>query len=230
LRFGAVSVLNGVDLTIGAHEALGIVGPNGAGKTSLLNVLAGAYQPARGEVHFRGQEISGFGAARRCRLGIGRSHQIPRPFSGMTVFENLMTAAMHGGGLSGQQANLRAMDALELCGMQGLANRRAETIGLLDRKRLEMARALATGPQLLLLDEIGGGLTDAEAAVLVDTIREIKRRQIAIVWIEHIVHVLLQVIDRLICMDAGKVIADGLPSVVLSDAHVMDAYLGGAAA
>ena len=226
LRFGALVVLDKVDFALAPGEAMGIVGPNGAGKTSLLNVLAGSYRASAGAIRFRGNDVTTLSAAERCRQGIARSHQVPRPFSGMTVFENLMTAATHGGRLSGAHAYERCIDALELCAMTPLANRRTDALGLLDRKRLEMARALATGPAVLLLDEIGGGLTDAEAALLVETIREIRRRGIALVWIEHIVHVLLQVVDRLVCMDAGRVIADGEPRQVLADAQVVDAYLG----
>jgi branched-chain amino acid transport system ATP-binding protein len=144
----------------------------------------------------------------------------------MTVFENLHVAASIGGNLQGDAANRACVDSLELCGMMHVANRRAETLGLLDRKRLEMARAVATGPQVLLLDEIGGGLTDAEAAVLVTTIQSIVARGVAVVWIEHIVHVLLQVVTRLVCMDAGKILADGDPEAVMSDPAVVDAYLG----
>lgn len=226
-RFGALTVLDGVDFAVRTNEAIGIVGPNGAGKTTLLNVLAGAYRPSAGVVRHGGREVTEMDAAGRCRLGVARSHQVPRPFLGMSVIENLMTAATHGGGLSGTSARERCLDVLALSGMTSLANRRAETLGLLDRKRLELARALATGPQVLLLDEIGGGLTDGEAAELVGIVREIRRRGVAIVWIEHIVHVLLQVIDRLVCMDAGRVIADGEPKAVLADADVIDAYLGG---
>ena len=227
LGFSALVVLNGIDLAIAPGEAVGIVGPNGAGKTSLLNVLAGAYRPAEGHVSFRGHDISKTSAASRCRAGIGRSHQIPRPFSGMTVFENLMVAATHGGALTGNKAVEQCVDSLHLSSMGHLANRRAETLGLLDRKRLELARALATGPAVLLLDEIGGGLTDGEAAELVVTVRQIKERGIAIIWIEHIVHVLLQVVDRLICMDAGRIIASGEPREVLANVQVVEAYLGG---
>jgi branched-chain amino acid transport system ATP-binding protein len=144
----------------------------------------------------------------------------------MTVFENVLVAATAGGGRKRADAYKRSVDALEICGMLGAANRRAETLGLLDRKRLELARALATDPVVLLLDEIGGGLTDAEAGELVETIRELRREQISIVWIEHIVHVLVQVVTRLVCMDAGRVIADGKPDAVMADTAVIDAYLG----
>lgn len=229
-RFGALVVLDDVGLSIGQGEALGIVGPNGAGKTTLLSVLSGAQPPNAGSISFKGSDVTGLSAAMRCRQGLARTHQIPRPFSGMTVFENVYVAASQQGAIKRAEAYDIAVDALTLCGMLKIANRPAETVGLLDRKRLELARALATRPSLLLLDEIGGGLTDAEASELVDTIKELRRRGISIVWIEHIVHVLLQVAERLICMDAGKIIADGEPRAVLSDKGVVAAYLGGAAA
>ena len=228
-RFGALVVLDGVDFSVGADEGVGIVGPNGAGKTTLLNVLAGTHRPDAGRILFRGDDITSRSAARRSRLGVGRAHQVPRPFGGMTVFENLLVGAGAGGRRRGRDMYRHAIELLDLCGLGSLANRRAESLGLLHRKRLELARALATNPEVLLLDEIGGGLTDAEAAELVVTIRELRRRGIAIVWIEHIVHVLVQAIDRLVCMDGGRVIADGDPAEVMRDAAVVDAYLGSAA-
>ena len=229
-RFGALTVLDGVNFTLAANEAVGIVGPNGAGKTTLLNVLAGAYPPSGGTVYFNGADVTTFDAAQRCRLGIARSHQIPRPFGGMTVFENCIVAATTGGGLSGQGAHQTCVDSLELCRMLHIANRRAETLGLLDRKRLELARAVATEPRVLLLDEIGGGLTDEEANELVETIQALRGRGLAIVWIEHIVHVLVRVVERLVCMDAGRIIADGKPEAVIANASVIDAYIGGTSA
>ncbi|MFC3936322.1 ATP-binding cassette domain-containing protein [Acidovorax facilis] len=174
--------------------------------------------------------MSARSAADRCRAGIARTHQVPRPFLGMTVFENVLTGATHGAGLHARDAGDRAMECLRLCGMEALANRRAETLGLLGRKRLELVRALATSPKVLLLDEIGGGLTDAEASELVDLVRALRSQRIAIVWIEHMVHVLLQVATRLVCMDGGRIIASGDPQAVLSDATVVEAYLGGVAA
>jgi branched-chain amino acid transport system ATP-binding protein len=227
-RFGALLVLQDVDFALGAGEAVGIVGPNGAGKTTLLNVLSGALQATGGTVRFRDADVTPIGPAQRCRLGIARAHQVPKPFGGMTVFENVFVAATAGGGHKGKDAYGRSIEALETCRMLDAANRRAETLGLLDRKRLELARSLATDPVVLLLDEIGAGLTDAEAAELVATVRELKERGIAIVWIEHIVHVLVQVVTRLVCMDAGRVIADGEPEAVMADAAVIDAYLGSA--
>jgi branched-chain amino acid transport system ATP-binding protein len=225
-RFDTFPAVDNVDFLLKGDEAVGIVGPNGAGKTTLLNLLAGAYRPSAGTVTFRGTDVTGLDAADRCRLGIARSHQVPRPFGGMTVFENIFVAASAGGQLKGDKAFQDCIESLELCRLLHLANRRAETLGLLDRKRLELARALATGPKVLLLDEIGGGLTDAEACELVEIIHELRRRGIAIVWIEHIVHILVQVVGRLVCMDAGHVIADGDPEEVMANAAVIDAYLG----
>jgi branched-chain amino acid transport system ATP-binding protein len=224
-RFGALVVLDNVDFSMGQSDAIGIVGPNGAGKTTLLSALAGAFPPNAGTITFNGRNVTALSAAERCRSGLVRTHQVPKPFSGMTTFENVFVAASHGDAISRDEAYERAIDSLTLCGMLAVANRQADTLGLLDRKRLELARALATKPKLMLLDEIGGGLTDAEASELVATILEL--RGIGIVWIEHIVHILLQVAERLICMDAGRIIADGEPRAVMADAGVVKAYLGG---
>jgi branched-chain amino acid transport system ATP-binding protein len=225
-RFGALAVLDGVHLALTQGEAVGIVGPNGAGKTTLLNVLAGSLRPEAGSVVFRGRDITAKDAADRCQLGIARTHQVPRPFAGMTVFENVFVGATAGGGRSGSAAFDVSLDVLDQCALTRLANRRAEDLGLLQRKRLELARALAVGPAVLLLDEIGGGLTDAESAALVETIASLRDRGIAVLWIEHIVHVLMQVVTRLVCMDAGRIIAEGAPEAVVAQAAVIDAYLG----
>ena len=205
---------------------MGIVGPNGAGKTTLLSVLSGSLAPDAGRIEFRGRDVTEKGAADRCKLGIARTHQVPRPFVGMTVFENVLVGATAGGRRRGADAYNVCLQVLDQCGLTHLANRRAEGLGLLQRKRLELARALAVEPSVLLLDEIGGGLTDAESAALVETVAGLRAGGIAVLWIEHIVHVLMQVVGRLVCMDAGRIIAEGAPEMVVSQAAVIDAYLG----
>ena len=227
-RFGALAVLDGVDLSLHRGEVVGIVGPNGAGKTTLLSVLSGALAPDSGAILYDGRDVTRRGAPERCRLGIARTHQVPRPFGGMTVFENVLVGATAGGRRRGDEAYALCVDVMERCGLAHLANRRAESLGLLQRKRLELARALAVEPSVLLLDEIGGGLTDAETEALVETVAALRDRGIAVLWIEHIVHVLLRIVGRLVCMDAGRVIAEGAPEAVVAQAAVIDAYLGGA--
>ena len=225
-RFGALAVLDGVNLVLNQGEAVGVVGPNGAGKTTLLNLLAGSLRPDAGSILFRGRDVTAKGAAERCTLGIARTHQVPRPFAGMTVFENVLVGATAGGRRRGAEAYDLSLEVLKQCELTHLANRRAEGLGLLQRKRLELARALAVAPTVLLLDEIGGGLTDAESAALVETVAGLRDRGIAVMWIEHIVHVLMQVVTRLVCMDAGRIIAEGPPEAVVAQAAVIDAYLG----
>ncbi|MGH7762379.1 MAG: ABC transporter ATP-binding protein [Candidatus Dormibacteraceae bacterium] len=226
-QFGALAVLDGVNLALLDGEAVGVVGPNGAGKTTLLNVLSGAVTPDSGTVDFRGRDVTSLGAAGRCKLGVARTHQVPRPFIGMSVFENVLVGATAGGRRRGTEAYDLSLQVMDQTGLTHLANRRAESLGLLQRKRLELARALAVEPSVLLLDEIGGGLTDAETGDLIELVAGLRDRGIAVLWIEHIVHLLMQVVTRLVCMDAGRIIAEGPPGSVVAQAAVIDAYLGG---
>ena len=225
-RFGSLVVTDDVSFTLDADAALGVVGPNGAGKSTMLNLLSGTVPADRGNVRFQGQDVTALPASERCRLGIGRTYQIPRPFVGMSVFENVLVAATAGAGLRSHAAHTAAVRALDRAGISRVANERAGNLLLLDRKRLELARALATGPRLVLLDEIGGGLTDAELKILVATVQQLRSEGIAVIWIEHIVHALLQVVDRLLCLTYGRVLVYGTPAEVMSSKAVQDVYLG----
>lgn len=230
-RFGRVTVADELSLEVRADELIGVVGPNGAGKTSLFSIISGDLAPDRGRVVFAGRLVNRLDAASRCRLGIGRTYQVPRPFEQMTVFENVLVAAQAGAGLRRNTAQRRAFSVLEETGLAGDANRRAGQLGLLDRKRLEVARALATGPKLLLLDEVAAGLTDPEVDQLIAIVRRARAGPaadgpVAVVWVEHVVRALTSTVDRLICLDEGVIIADGQPDEVLSNQRVREVYLG----
>jgi len=227
--FGSVKVADGIDLAVAEGTALGIIGPNGAGKTSLFNLIAGALRPDRGAIRLDGRDITRASTQARARAGIARSYQIPQPFVNLTVFENLLVAATFAGRRPEGAIVDACGDILADTGLLPLANRRAGTLTLLERKRLELARALATAPRLLLLDEIGGGLTEAETHMLVETISRIKAAGVTIVWIEHIVHALLAVVDRLLVLNFGRKIAEGEPRAVMASAEVREIYMGIAA-
>jgi branched-chain amino acid transport system ATP-binding protein len=226
--FGGIVVVDDLSITVGRDEAVGLVGPNGAGKTTVFNLVAGDLRPDGGRVHFDGADITGVRADRLCRAGIGRTAQVPRPYGGMTVLENVLVGAVFGSGSprSERAALGPALAALEQAGLAGRANTVAGRLGPLDRKRLELARALATEPRLLMLDEIAGGLTEAEVLQLVDTIRAIRGQGVAVVWIEHIVHALLAVVDRIVAMSFGRKISEGEPREVMASRAVQEVYLG----
>jgi branched-chain amino acid transport system ATP-binding protein len=224
--YGAQKVVDSISLSVPEGETLGILGPNGAGKTTLFNLISGDVPVDAGSISFAGEDITPRAPHRRCRAGIGRSYQIPQPFGAMTVFENLLVAAGFGGGLAERNAYPVCVAILEESGLIARANQLAGTLTLLDRKRLELARALATRPKLLLLDEIAGGLTEHEARELVDEIQAIKRRGVTMIWIEHVVHALLAVADRLFVMDYGQKLSEGAPQEVLNDSAVRRVYMG----
>jgi branched-chain amino acid transport system ATP-binding protein len=225
-RFGAIVIADGIDLQLAQGESLGIIGPNGAGKTTLFGIVSGNVSPDSGRVIYDGRDITRAKPAQRCALGIGRSFQIPQPFSGMSVFENLVVAAAFGGGSRERDAYDGCMDILDRCGLADKANRRAGSLTLIDRKRLELARALATDPRVLLLDEVAGGLTERECHVLVELIAEIRRGGVSIIWIEHVVHALLASIDRLLVLHNGGFIAAGDPQTVIRSPQVAEIYMG----
>ena len=210
-------------------EALGIIGPNGAGKSTLFNLITGLQKPDTGTIWFDGRDISQAAPRTRCIAGIGRSFQIPRPFESLTVFENLLVAAIHGQRKREADVVNSCGEILQRTGLIALADRRAGTLNLLGRKRLELARALASAPRLLLLDEIAGGLTEAECLELVALVQEIKRSGVTIIWIEHIVHALLAVVSRLVVLNFGRKIVEGEPRSVMASDEVREIYMGIAA-
>lgn len=249
--FGRVRVADRLSLSVGDGEAVGIVGPNGAGKSSLFSIISGDIAPDTGEVLLAGQRVTRLGAAARCRLGVGRTYQVPRPFEHMTVYENVLVAAEQGGrarfvaGSDGSAADVgpdadsllarrvrtsearrRAVAVLDETGLLPAANRAAGRLTLLDRKRLELARALATGPRLLLLDEVAGGLSDPEVDALVAIVAARRASGLTIIWVEHVVHALTRSVDRLLCLAGGAFIADGAPDEVLASDAVREVYLG----
>jgi branched-chain amino acid transport system ATP-binding protein len=224
--FGAVRVLHEVSFEVRTGEVLGVLGPNGAGKTTLFNLISGDLVLQSGELQFAGERLKGEPPFQRCRRGIGRTYQVPRPYGGMTAFENLLVAAMFGGQQSERAANARCAAILDDCGLSGRANQLAGGLTLLDRKRLELARALASGPKLLLLDEIAGGLTDEESRELVELVRRIRERQVTVIWIEHVLNALMAVADRLLVLNFGEKMAEGLPQVVMANPDVQRIYMG----
>lgn len=224
--FGGLVVIDRLDFKVEQGEIVGILGPNGAGKTTLFNMVAGVLPPSSGRIVFAGSDITRMRAWDRCRLGIGRTYQIPKPFTHMSVFENVLAAAVHGGKMPLQRAKQEAEAVLARVGLAHRALVPAGQLALLDTKQLELAKALALRPRLLLLDEIAGGLTEAECDVLIGTICDVHRGGVTIVWIEHVIQALRQIVNRLAVLAGGNFIAMGAPKDVLADQRVKEAYLG----
>jgi branched-chain amino acid transport system ATP-binding protein len=224
--YGAVVVAQDLDLDVQAGESLGMLGPNGAGKTTLFGLITGAVSPNRGRIEFDGNDITKTPAAARCRLGMARSFQVPQPFAGMTVFENCVVAGAFAKGRKESSVYDIAAATLRQCGLDAKANVKAGSLTLLDRKRLEVARALTTEPKLLLLDEVAGGLSEPECDILVDLIKDVLKSGVSLIWIEHVVHALLAAVGRIVVLAGGKFIADGNPHAVMRDPNVAEIYMG----
>jgi branched-chain amino acid transport system ATP-binding protein len=219
-------VADDITIELARGEALGIIGPNGAGKSTLFNLISGNLRPDRGEILLEGIDVTGQSPMQRCAAGLGRSFQIPQPFGHLSVYENLMVAAQFGGGRRGGNAGHFCMDILHRTGLADICEKTAGSLPLLQRKRLELARAMATSPKLILLDEIAGGLTEAECGSLVDTIKSIHAEGTAIIWIEHVLHALTSVVDRLMVLNFGKVLMVGTTGEVMNSPAVKEIYLG----
>ena len=224
-RFGAITVADDVTFSLARGTVLGVIGPNGAGKSSLFNLIIGATRADAGSIRLAGQEIGGLAPHLRARLGIGRAFQIPQPFPHLTVYENVLAAATFAGGRHGIAAARDALAVLAATDLADKVNVPAGTLSLLDRKRLEFAKALAPRPKLLLLDEIAAGLTEPEVEQLVAAIARAKADH-AIIWIEHIPHALRSVADRIMVLHFGRKLLDGPPGEVMASAVVREIYMG----
>jgi len=225
IHFGGLVALDGVDLELEAGEILGVIGPNGAGKSTFINVVSGVYPPTRGKVFFAGRDITLQPAHKRCRLGIGRTFQLIHPLTDMTVLQNIMVAALFGRGMNQRQARAEATAIGESLGLSGL-DRDVSSLTVLEVKKMEIARALASRPKVLFLDEVMAGLNVEETNQLIDVAKEIRTRGMAICVVEHVMSVIRQVTDRVVVLDSGQIIAEGLYEEVSSNARVISAYLG----
>lgn len=224
--FGALTVTDNASFDVPQGQALGIIGPNGAGKSTLFNLITGNLQANTGSIYFEGRDVTNVSAMERCLTGIGRSFQIPQPFEKLSVYENLLVAATYGRNLSERAVRDDCAAVLEQTELLHRANVQAGQLSLLERKRLELARAMATKPKLLLLDEIAGGLTEGECQALIATIKSIHAQGVTIIWIEHVLHALTSVVERLLVLDFGKVIGLGDPEQIMASREVREIYLG----
>ncbi len=224
--FGKLEVINDLSFEVRKGEILGVIGPNGAGKTTLFNLLTGVLKPDSGSLVFQNQTITHISPSKRCHLGIGRTYQIPQPFDKMTVYENLLVGAVHGGKLSEKQARAKVNTILEMIGLDAVRNHLAGGLPLLDRKSLELGRSLSTQPSLILFDEIAGGLTEAETEKILEIAKIVQEQGITIIWIEHIMMMMSEGVDRLLVLAEGRKLACGDPVEVMNSSEVLRTYLG----
>ncbi len=224
-KYGAIVVADAVEFTLEKGHCLGVIGPNGAGKSSLFNLITGVAKADAGSVRLDGAELLGLPPHRRARLGVARAFQIPQPFGNLTVYENVLAAASFGAGLSGSRAAERAQRSLRRCGLAARSRDLAGRLPLLDRKRLELAKALATEPKLLLLDEVAGGLTEPEVAALAALVGELKA-EYAVIWIEHIPQALHAVADRILVLHFGRKLLEAPPAEAMASREVREVYMG----
>jgi branched-chain amino acid transport system ATP-binding protein len=224
--FGNLTAVDNLSFNVEEGEILGMMGPNGAGKTTVFNLITGVYKPSRGQVIYKNTDVTHFSASHRCRLGIGRTYQIPRPFENMTVFENLLVGAEYGANMKGKEARIEASEILDFTGLLPKKDLFAGKLPLLDRKRLELARALATKPTLLLIDEVAAGLTEAEVENLLDIVKAIRQKGVTIIWVEHILMMLNRGVDRLLVITGGKWLMCGDPKECMESKEVQEVYLG----
>ncbi len=224
-NFGGLMAVKSVSLDLESGEILGVIGPNGAGKTTLFNMISGTFPPSRGRIHFDGADITGLQPHRVCELGIARTFQIVKPFSKLSVLDNVKVGAFLRD-TGARKATARAQEVLEFVGLMDLADQPAQTLTTAGRKRLELARALSTRPRLLLLDEVMAGLTPTESIAMVELIRQIRQTGVSILVIEHVMKAIMTLSDRVAVLHHGELIAAGKPAQIANDDHVIEAYLG----
>lgn len=226
ISFGSNHVLKSLSLDLRPSEVLGVIGPNGAGKTVMLNILTGIMRPTKGEIFLEGENITNLSTTERCKKGIGRTFQVPRPFEKMTVFENILVGSVYGDHKSEKEAKLKALDIMAKIGLTEKKNWFAGKLGLLDRKRLEIGRALASNPKVLLFDEVAGGLTESEVGDILNLVKMVKEEGISVIWIEHVLKTMREGTDRVLCIAEGRNVICGIPEEVMRSKEVHDVYLG----
>lgn len=224
--FGNLMAVHDLSFELGREEILGVIGPNGAGKTTLFNLIVGQIKPNRGKIIFNGTDVTYAQTYEKCRMGIARTYQIPRPFLNMTVLENLLVGAVYGAGLRSRQAKMRCEEILTRTGMLSKRSVLAGALTLLDRKRLELAKALSTNPTLLLIDEVAGGLAESEVEEVLAIIHSLRKSGLTILWVEHITMAMKKGPDRLLVMNFGQELFCGTPEEAFESQEVQKVYLG----
>ena len=226
ISFGNNHVLKSLSLDLNESEILGVIGPNGAGKTVMLNILTGIMKAAKGQIFFQGENITHLSTTERCKKGIGRTFQVPRPFEKMTVFENILVGSVYGNRKSERESRVKALEIMDTISLTEKKGWFAGKLGLLDRKRLEIGRALASNPKVLLFDEVAGGLTESEVSDILEMVRMVKEQGISVIWIEHVLKTMREGTDRVLCIAEGRNVICGIPEEVMRSKEVHDVYLG----